>query len=155
MGKMIQGDRVFAAGVLLFRAAPQPHFLLMQHPTRWDLPKGHAEPGETLQETALREMHEETGIDPQHVWLDPDFRWRTEYPVTYKKMPGRVFRKEVTIFLGRLLDDIDVGVTEHAGFRWVPWNPPHRIQDQTIDPLLAAVEEYLQTGDRRVLEPVS
>lgn len=154
MTKKIEGDRVFAAGVLLFRNAPEPHFLLMKHPKRWDLPKGHAEPGESPEETALREMQEETGINPQRVWLDPDFRWRTRYPVTYKKMPGRVFRKEVTIFLGRLLQDIDIDVSEHTDFCWVPWNPPHHIQQQTIDPLLAAVEEHFQLGNRRALKPI-
>ena len=29
----------------------------------WCLPKGHVEPGETLVETAAREVHEETGIE--------------------------------------------------------------------------------------------
>lgn len=30
---------------------------------RWDLPKGHGESGETTEQTALREVTEETGID--------------------------------------------------------------------------------------------
>lgn len=29
----------------------------------WSLPKGHIEAGETAQQTAIREVHEETGID--------------------------------------------------------------------------------------------
>jgi 8-oxo-dGTP pyrophosphatase MutT (NUDIX family) len=29
----------------------------------WSLPKGHIEPGETASQTAIREVHEETGID--------------------------------------------------------------------------------------------
>jgi bis(5'-nucleosidyl)-tetraphosphatase len=38
----------------------------------WAFPKGHAEPGETPQETALREMHEETGLNlVQFVAMEP------------------------------------------------------------------------------------
>jgi 8-oxo-dGTP pyrophosphatase MutT (NUDIX family) len=32
------------------------------NPGRWVLPKGHIEPGESLRETAVREVHEEAGI---------------------------------------------------------------------------------------------
>lgn len=31
--------------------------------TRWQLPKGRIEPGETKEEAALREVHEETGLE--------------------------------------------------------------------------------------------
>ena len=40
-------------------------FLLLQRKnSSWDLPKGHVERGETLEETAMREIFEETGLKP-------------------------------------------------------------------------------------------
>ena len=37
-------------------------YLLISRNGLWDLPKGHQDPGEPIEETALREVREETGI---------------------------------------------------------------------------------------------
>lgn len=38
-------------------------YLMINRNGMWDLPKGHQEAGETIQTCALREVHEETGVD--------------------------------------------------------------------------------------------
>jgi 8-oxo-dGTP pyrophosphatase MutT (NUDIX family) len=116
----------------------------MRHRTRWDLPKGHVSPGETDVQCAFRELAEETGILPEDVEVDAGFRFTTQYQVTYKKKyGGRPCLKTLVILLARLKRDVPLVLTEHEGYRWFDWNPPHRIQELTIDPLLAQVEEYL------------
>ena len=118
----------------------------MKHPTRWDLPKGHVDPGETELECALRETEEETGIAAEDIQWDPDFRFTHQYHVTYKqKFGGQPCLKTLVIFLGRLTRDLQLTLTEHAGFQWFPWDPPHRIQQRTIDPLLDELARYLGT----------
>ena len=119
-------------------------FLLMRHANRFDLPKGHVEPGETETECALREMEEETGLDRGQVDLDPDFRFATTYPVRPARFGGEACQKTTVIFLGRVPADVAINPTEHLGFIWYRWSPPHRIQPETIDPLLQAVQEFLE-----------
>jgi len=138
-----------ASGFLLLTRPPAAQFLLMRHADRWDLPKGHCEPGESFLETALRETAEETGIDPDTIDVDSEFRFELNYPVRYRRHGDRVFDKRVVLFLGWVADTFRPKLTEHPDYRWFDWNPPHRIQTQTIDPLLRAVAAHLASDRDR------
>jgi 8-oxo-dGTP pyrophosphatase MutT (NUDIX family) len=131
-----------SCGVLVVRGSPVREVLLMEHPQRLDIPKGHVEPGETDEQCALRELEEETGIAAGDVEIDPRFRFELQYPV-YEKRQRAWCEKTLVVFLARLLRDVDVRVSEHTGFRWLPWQPPHALQPQTIDPLLAQLAAHL------------
>lgn len=135
-------DIVEAAGLLLFAQTEPLQFLLMQHTDRWDLPKGHSEPGEDLLATALRETEEETGIPPHSITVDPDFQFVIEYDVSGKKRGD--YRKRVTYFLGYIEQPLAVNVTEHIGFRWLDWPWGEPIQAATIDPLLDHVTRHFE-----------
>jgi 8-oxo-dGTP pyrophosphatase MutT (NUDIX family) len=54
----------YTAGGVVFRVNNgQLEFLLLQDVKgRWSIPKGHVESGETLEQTAVREIGEETGL---------------------------------------------------------------------------------------------
>ncbi len=131
---------VFSSGYLVFRLGRPIQFLLMKHDDRWDLPKGHLDPGETQSEAALRELREETGIKQSELWTDPNFLFRQQYTVNEAK---KAKVKELTIYLGWLRKDLEIQPTEHIGFSWLDWSPPHTIQVQTIDPLLDEVACYM------------
>lgn len=124
-------------------------FLLMQHKDRWDLPKGHVEPGETDMQCALRELQEETGICADDIRVHDEFRFTTNYLVRKKRFGKVPANKTVIIYLATLVRERPIVATEHIDFRWFAWNPPHAIQTKTIDPLLAYAEHYLgnETGD--------
>ena len=52
-----------AGGVVFRRVADKVDILMIQDRLgRWTIPKGHVEEGETLEQTALREVAEETGL---------------------------------------------------------------------------------------------
>jgi bis(5'-nucleosidyl)-tetraphosphatase len=139
--------QVKSCGFILFtghRDSPQTSFLLMKHPDRYDLPKGHIEPGETDLECALREMNEETGIPTSAVQVEPGFEYRSVYHPQYARYDNEVIEKTLIIFLGWVdLPTVTIS-TEHLGYEWIDWQPPHQIQAQTIDPLLAEVMAYFQ-----------
>lgn len=135
-----------SCGFLIVKGDPIESFLLMKHPSRWDLPKGHVDPGETDMECALRELEEETGIAAADVTVDPDFCYETRYLVKarrYTNSDGEV-EKTMLIYLGRLERDVEIEVTEHGDYQWFDWNPPHEIQERAIDPLLESLASYLQ-----------
>lgn len=139
---------IFSFGFLLLRRQPALSFLLMKHPDRWDLPKGHQDDGESGLQCALRELREETGISPTDIQIEPDFAFEQEYTVNLNRYGPIPQQKRLTIYLAWLIADREVKVTEHEGFSWFHWDPPHQIQPQTIDPLLAAVERFLTQSPR-------
>jgi bis(5'-nucleosidyl)-tetraphosphatase len=140
-------QQVKSCGFILFRgdrADPQKSFLLMKHLDRYDLPKGHVEPGESDLECALREMNEETGIPMSAVQIEPDFQYRSIYYPQYARYDCETIEKTLIIFLGWVNPQTEIITTEHLGYEWIDWHPPHQLQPQTIDPLLAEVRAYFR-----------
>ncbi len=66
--------------------------LIQQNDGHWGFPKGHVEKHETEQETALREVREETGLE---VEIFSSFRQETHY------QPSPGVHKDVVYFLAR------------------------------------------------------
>jgi 8-oxo-dGTP pyrophosphatase MutT (NUDIX family) len=78
------------------------------------LPKGHVDPGETPDQTALREVREETGVDAELVEKLGEVRY------FYQRGGKRIFKRVAFYlfeYLGGSLDDHDDEV-EQA--RWMP-----------------------------------
>ena len=139
-----ESPTVFAAGVLLMTRQPR-RFLLMRHAERWDVPKGHCEPGETTLDCALRETEEETGVARSQISIEPRFLHTVEYDVQSRRY-GPAW-KRLDLFLGWVEREFEPILTEHIGFEWFDWNPPHTIQERAIDPLLLDVERHLRSGE--------
>ncbi|MCA9061210.1 MAG: NUDIX domain-containing protein [Planctomycetaceae bacterium] len=140
--KQMQEPR--SCGFLIVRGDPIESFLLMKHPTRWDLPKGHVDPGESDMECALRELEEETGIHADDLQVVPGFVFENRYMVDMKRYGGKgSTEKLLRIFLARLIRPVEIQPSEHHGFEWFAWSPPHAIQEKTIDPLLESLYQHL------------
>ncbi|HEX6307027.1 MAG TPA: NUDIX domain-containing protein [Longimicrobiales bacterium] len=116
-----------SAGVIVFqRSTTGCRFLLLlsrltKRPL-WEFPKGGVDPGETLEQAALRELREETGLDAASIRIIDSFEHREEYRFTSGKGDGRTLvRKEVTYFLAESLStDITLSAHEASQYAWLP-----------------------------------
>ncbi|PLZ89503.1 bis(5'-nucleosyl)-tetraphosphatase [Fischerella thermalis] len=135
--------KIKSCGVLVIRSQPQMSFLLLLKSNRYDLPKGHIETGEDEISCALRELLEETGIGINDIELDHKFQFHVTYLVKSKRTQNKKAEKKVVIFLAWLKNEVLIKTSEHSGYVWVEWKPPHAIQPKTIDPLLQELEKYL------------
>jgi 8-oxo-dGTP diphosphatase len=105
---------VEAAGAVVWRAGPDGaiEVALIHRPRYddWSFPKGKLLPGETLAETAVREVGEETG-----------FRCRVgEVIGTQRYRDSRARSKEVTYWLMEWVEGQFVTSDEVDRLRWVP-----------------------------------
>ena len=85
--------------------------LIQQNDGNWGFPKGHVEEGETEEQTAIREVKEETNID---VIVDTSKRYAIEYELLNGNM------KEAVFFVAKpTSEDLKRQETEIATIEWV------------------------------------
>jgi len=103
-----------SCGGIIFRIREDgviEYLVLYQHRSgTWSVPKGHIAAGETEQETALREIREETGL---RVSLIPGFRREMSYTVSAKAS------KNVVIFLAEATGELALGENEISDSLWL------------------------------------
>lgn len=95
------------------------------HPGYWQSVTGSQNPGETLTRTAIREVHEETGIDTSdYSLIDWQIQnqyeiyeeWRWRYPPGVTHNTEHVFSLEVPT-----QTPVNIAAREHLGHIWLPW----------------------------------
>ena len=134
---------LIACGFLIYRAGNPIELLIMEHSNRLDLPKGHLDAGESLMECACRELQEETGIEFEQIEVIQGFEFVTRYTVSNNNTGFKPCEKELRIYLARLIDqEVTIHLTEHEGYRWVPWRRGLKIQAETLNPLLRHLDDF-------------
>ena len=99
-----------SCGAIVFNENTEKILLVKMHNGNWGFPKGHIENNETKEETAIREVHEETNVN---IKIIPDFEREIKY------IPNEKTIKKVTIFAGITQDeDVKIDTFEIEDFQW-------------------------------------
>jgi dATP pyrophosphohydrolase len=114
--------------VLVVIHTPDLQILLLErasHPGYWQSVTGSQETGESLIETALREVSEETGIiaraDALHDWQRTNTfeifaEWRYRYAPGVTHNTEHVFSLEIAA-----VQPVRLAPDEHLNYCWLPW----------------------------------
>jgi 8-oxo-dGTP pyrophosphatase MutT (NUDIX family) len=128
-------EREFSAGGVLVRTIRGRPMLAAIRPQGrregiWALPKGRIDPGESAAETAVREVHEETGVEGRLIEKLGDVRY--VYTASWEGARGERIFKVVSFFLLRAgrgrIGEIDESMRiEVAEARWLPFEEAPRL----------------------------
>ena len=112
--------------VVIYTAARQALLLeRADHPGYWQSVTGSCEAGETLVETALREVREETGLDADLYALS-DWQSKNVYEIypqwQYRYPPGITHNTE-HVFGLQLPHAVEIQLAprEHLNYQWLAW----------------------------------
>lgn len=95
------------------------------HPGYWQSVTGSQDPGETLLQTATREVREETGLDTADFILS-DWKMKNNYQLYEEwrwRYPPGVTHNTEHVF-GLVLPQtrpVSISSREHLGYIWLPW----------------------------------
>ena len=99
-----------SCGAIVFNENTEKILLVKMHNGNWGFPKGHIENNETKEETAIREVHEETNVN---IKIIPNFEREIKY------IPNEKTIKKVTIFAGITQEeDVKIDTFEIEAFQW-------------------------------------
>ncbi len=121
---MVQRTAESAGGIILRDVGGELKIALAQHQrsiNTWVLPKGHVEPGETIEQAALREIHEEAGLHTVQL-----IKYLGSFIRESVKSNGDIVQKTVHFYLAYALDTDQPQSPLDGSFTQVGWFSPEQ-----------------------------
>ena len=130
-----------SCGAILFKKQKDSvkYLLLHYEAGHWDFPKGNQEKNEKEEQTAAREIKEETGIE--NIGFVEGFKETIKY--FYKKGEETIY-KEVIFFLAQSATEEVKLSFEHIGYAWLSYeNAYKKLTFNNSKELLKKANEFL------------
>ena len=133
-----------SAGIVVYYRDPENgkflYLLLHYIGGHWDLPKGKLEEGETLEQAAMREVREETGLT-----VKPISNFSDSISYYFRNQDREMVDKSVTFFVGEVDNKPDVMIShEHQGYEWLEVGPAlKRLTYNNARNLLSMVNQFV------------
>ena len=118
------------------------YLLLHYEAGHWDFPKGHAEKKETEEQTAEREIKEETGI------IDLEFISGFKETIKYffKKGEDTIYKEAVFFIAKTYTESVQIS-SEHIGYAWMSYEHAHkRLTYKNAKELLEKVDIFIKNS---------
>jgi bis(5'-nucleosidyl)-tetraphosphatase len=130
-----------SCGAVVYIRNPNVKYLLLQYEAgHWDFVKGNVEAGENEQQTAVRELGEETGITDAK-FID-GFKETISY---FYKRQGATVLKEVVFFLMETKTANVKLSFEHIGFIWLTYDDAmRRLTFKNARDVLQKADQFLR-----------
>jgi 8-oxo-dGTP pyrophosphatase MutT (NUDIX family) len=110
-----------SAGAVILREIDGALKIALTHEkikNEWSLPKGHVEPGETIEQTALREIHEEAGLS--QLQLIRYLGSHTQEKGANETLKRKTIHYYLAYALGNELQPTPLWDHKYNPVRWVP-----------------------------------
>lgn len=137
-----------SAGIVVYRRDQESgkflYLLLHYIGGHWDLPKGKVEAEESLEQAAMREVFEETGLT-----VSPLDGFSEPISYYYRGPDRELVDKSVTFFIGEVEGNPAVRLSEeHLAFEWLEIGPAlRRLTYNNARHLLSMVNQFIHARE--------
>lgn len=131
-----------SSGAIIFKEEGRirEYLILNYGAGHWDFAKGHVEEGEGPEDTAIREIEEETGIERLEFY--PEFKENIDY--TFRTRKYTVY-KEVIFYLAKTDTKTVTLSFEHQGYEWLKYDDAiEKLTYKNAKQLLEKAENFLK-----------
>jgi len=134
-----------SCGAIVFNENTEKVLLVKMHNGNWGFPKGHIESNETKEETAIREVFEETNIK---IKIIPNFEREIKY------IPNENTIKKVTFFAGITQEEnVIVETHEIEDFKWCTYEEAlklvtYKLQKDVLEKSRKVIMGHIHTTEK-------